>query len=58
MATENTLPPCPLPDCEGGEHHYHDIDADESAYGWGEDPSAETHEHRITWDWYPFCTCG
>ena len=16
------------------------------------------HEHRITWDWYPFCTCG
>ena len=29
MTTENTsqLPPCPLPDCEGGEHHYHDIDA-------------------------------
>lgn len=29
MTTEITsqLPPCPLPDCEGGEHHYHDIDA-------------------------------
>ena len=26
MTTENTLPPCPLPDCEGGDHHYHDID--------------------------------
>ena len=28
MTTEITsqLPPCPLPDCEGGEHHYHDID--------------------------------
>lgn len=25
MTTEITspLPPCPLPDCEGGEHHYH-----------------------------------
>ena len=24
MATKNAsqLPPCPLPDCEGGEHHY------------------------------------
>ena len=20
------LPPCPLPDCEEGEHHYHDMD--------------------------------
>ena len=20
------LPPCPLPDCEGGEHHYHDVE--------------------------------
>ena len=29
MTTEiaSQLPPCPLPDCEGGEHHYHDIDA-------------------------------
>ena len=29
MTTETTsqLPPCPLPGCEGGEHHYHDIDA-------------------------------
>lgn len=28
MTTETTtsLPPCPLPGCEGGEHHYHDID--------------------------------
>ena len=28
MTTEITsqLPPCPLPDCEGGEHHCHDID--------------------------------
>ena len=28
MTTETTtnLPPCPLPDCEGGEHHYHDIE--------------------------------
>ena len=26
MTTENTLPPCPLPDCGSGEHHYHDID--------------------------------
>ena len=28
MTTEITsqLPPCPLPDCEGGEHHYHDIE--------------------------------
>ena len=25
--TTSQLPPCPLPDCEGGEHHYHDIDA-------------------------------
>ena len=27
MTTETTsqLPPCPLPDCEGGEHHFHDI---------------------------------
>ncbi len=27
MNTETTsqLPPCPLPDCEGGEHHTHDI---------------------------------
>ena len=27
MTTENAsqLPPCPLPDCEGGEHHFHDI---------------------------------
>ena len=25
--TTNQLPPCPLPDCEGGEHHYHDIDS-------------------------------
>ena len=24
--TTNQLPPCPLPDCEGGEHHYHDVD--------------------------------
>lgn len=26
MTTEitNHLPPCPLPDCEGGEHHYHE----------------------------------
>lgn len=25
MTTETTgqLPPCPLPDCKGGEHHYH-----------------------------------
>ena len=29
MTTENTrqLPPCPLPDCEGGEHHFHDVEA-------------------------------
>lgn len=30
MTTEPTtinLPPCPLPDCEGGDHHYHDVDA-------------------------------
>ena len=27
MTSETThLPPCPLPDCEGGEHHYHDIE--------------------------------
>lgn len=28
MTTETTsqLPPCPLPDCEGGEHHYHDFE--------------------------------
>ena len=26
MTTE-TLPPCPLPDCEGGEHHYHETRA-------------------------------
>ena len=28
MTTEITsqLPPCPLPDCEGGEHHYHDFE--------------------------------
>ena len=25
--TTNQLPPCPLTDCEGGEHHYHDIDS-------------------------------
>ena len=25
--TTNQLPPCPLPDCKGSEHHYHDIDA-------------------------------
>ena len=23
----NQLPPCPLPDCEGGEHHFHDVEA-------------------------------
>ena len=28
--TTSQLPPCPLPDCEGGEHHYHDIDAYET----------------------------
>ena len=29
MTTENTSqpPPCPLPDCEGGEHHFHDVEA-------------------------------
>ena len=28
MTTEtNQLPPCPLPDCEGGEHHFHDVEA-------------------------------
>ena len=29
MTTEITsqLPPCPLTGCEGGEHHYHDVDA-------------------------------
>ena len=29
MTTETTtsLPPCPLPDCEGGEHHFHDVEA-------------------------------
>ena len=29
MTTEITtsLPPCPLPDCEGGEHHFHDVEA-------------------------------
>ena len=28
MATEtNQLPPCPLPDCEGEHHHFHDIEA-------------------------------
>ena len=30
MTTEITtsqLPPCPLPDCEGGEHHYHETRA-------------------------------
>lgn len=29
MTTEPTtnLPPCPLPGCEGGEHHYHDFEA-------------------------------
>ena len=29
MTTETTsqLPPCPLPDCEGGEHHYHETRA-------------------------------
>ena len=32
MTTEITPPPCPLPDCGGGEHHYHDIDI----YGGGE----------------------
>ena len=29
--TTNHLPPCPLPDCEGGEggeHHFHDVEAD------------------------------
>lgn len=25
--TISQLPPCPLPDCEGGEHHYHDVEA-------------------------------
>lgn len=24
--TSTNLPPCPLPGCEGGEHHYHDIE--------------------------------
>ena len=24
--TSPDLPPCPLPDCEEGEHHYHDMD--------------------------------
>lgn len=24
--TTSQLPPCPLPDCEGGEHHYHDVE--------------------------------
>ena len=29
MTTEITsqLPPCPLPDCRGGEHHFHDVEA-------------------------------
>ena len=29
MTTEITsqLPHCPLPDCEGGEHHFHDVEA-------------------------------
>ena len=28
MTSETThLPPCPLPDCEGGEHHFHDVEA-------------------------------
>ena len=25
--TTSQLPPCPLPDCEGGEHHIHDVEA-------------------------------
>ena len=37
MTTETTtnLPPCPLPDCEGGEHHYHEVEvytAEEDKY--------------------------
>ena len=29
MTTEITsqLPPCPLPGCQGGEHHFHDVEA-------------------------------
>lgn len=46
MTTENTtntnLPPCPLTDCEGGEHHYHETRAHGECLGECEDSGIVT----------------